>query len=99
MFKTFTVLFVLGLALGIWLGFNPQAREKTDSSWDEAKTFLVTMKTQIPAVTQDWMIQLKSSVQSGARQVSFAWRQTSVVFTSLWDSVHHIWLRLTTGIV
>lgn len=28
MFKTFTVLFVLGLALGIWLGFNPQAREK-----------------------------------------------------------------------
>lgn len=39
MFKTFAVLFVLGLGLGVWLGFNPQAHEKTIKSWDDTKTF------------------------------------------------------------
>ncbi|MBI1794685.1 MAG: hypothetical protein HYR70_10905 [Chloroflexi bacterium] len=98
MFKTFAVLFVLGLGLGVWLGFNPQAHEKTIKSWDDTKTFFVSVKTDFSAVTQDWMAQLKSGERSGAEQVSLAWEQISSVFTPLWDSGRHIWLELTTRI-
>ena len=98
MLKTTVVLFVLGLAIGLWLGFNPQAREKMTVGWEHTKTFLVTTKLQVSVAAQDWTSQLKSNMQSGAGKVSLAWKQTSVVFTSLWDSVRHIWLTLTTRI-
>lgn len=96
--KKWIVLFALGLALGLWIGLNPQAREKAATGWENTKTFFVTMKIQVSAATQDWVTQLKSNVRSGARQISLAWRQTSTVFVSLWDSVRHIWLTLRTGV-
>ena len=98
MLKRVVVILVLGLAIGLWLGFNPQTREKTAMVWENTKTLLVTMKAQVSMAARDWMVQLKSSVQSGAKRVSLAWKQTSIVFISLWASVRHIWLRLTTGI-
>ncbi len=42
-----TVLFlILGLAVGLWLGFNPQAHQQTVQQWDSIKTSFMNTKAQ-----------------------------------------------------
>jgi uncharacterized membrane protein YraQ (UPF0718 family) len=43
----YTVLFlILGLAVGLWLGFNPQAHQQTVQQWDSIKTSFMNTKAQ-----------------------------------------------------
>lgn len=95
MLKVTAVLLVLGIALGAWIWFNPQTHKKAVQSWEDTKTAFVSMKTDVSAKTHGWMIDLKSSGQSGARQVDNVWKEISSVFTTLWDSIQHLWRSLT----
>ncbi|HEX2697338.1 MAG TPA: hypothetical protein VHM28_06475 [Anaerolineales bacterium] len=98
MLKSVALLFVLGLALGLWVGFNPQAHEKVVQGWEGTKTFFVTMKTNASVSFQDWLTGIKSGEQNGTASVGVAWKQISSVFTTLWDSVIRFWSNLTNGL-
>ena len=40
-----TVLFlIVGLAVGLWLGFNPQAHQQTIKQWDSVKSGFLNLK-------------------------------------------------------
>ena len=40
------VLFlILGLAVGLWLGFNPQAHQQTIQQWDSVKSAFLNLKS------------------------------------------------------
>ena len=96
MFKIGAVLLVLGIALGLWIGFNPQAHEKAVQSWEDTKTTFVKVQTDVSAATHEWGLELKSSGQGGTEQVHNVWKNFLSVLTTLWDSVRHLWVSLTT---
>ena len=95
MLKTFTVLFVLGLSLGLWLGFNPQAHEKTIKSWDDVRTSFVTVKASVSDAIRNWSVSLKSNEQSGGQKMTVVWKQASSILTTMWDGAHRIWTEIT----
>ena len=95
MLKTFTVLFVLGLALGLWLGFNPQAHERTVKNWDDVRTSFLTVKANISATMHTWAVSLNSNEQFGSQKMTVVWKQISSIFTTIWDGAHRIWTDIT----
>jgi len=95
MLKTVSVLFVLGLALGLWLGFNPQAHGKTIKSWDDARASFVTVKVNVSDAMHNWTVSLKSNEQSGGQKMTVVWKQISSIFTTIWDGAHRTWTEIT----
>lgn len=95
MLKITAVLFVLGIALGLWIGFNPQAREKAAQGWEDTKALFVKAQADVSAAIDGWMLDLKSSGQAGTRQVESVWKELSSVLTTLWDSMQRLWANLT----
>ncbi len=95
MLKTFSVLFVLGLALGLWVGFNPQSHEKTIKRWDEAHASFITVKANVSDAIHNWTVNLKSSGQTGNQKITIVWKQVSSIFTTIWDGVRRIWTEIT----
>ena len=96
MLKTFSVLFVLGLALGLWIGFNPQTHDKAVQAWTEAPTWFATAKLNMSDAMHNWSLSLKTSEQAGGQKIMVVWKQASSIFPAIWDNVHRIWLEITT---
>ena len=94
------VALVLGLAAGLWLGFNPQAHKQVLQDFNGAKTavahigFASTTKAHAaaPAPTAP------KSVLQLSPTATVAWRQITTAFESLWTSMQQIWLRATARI-
>jgi len=107
MTKSATLLLIVGLAVGLWLGFNPQAHAQIVKDWGRAKTSYVQFKAQ--ASTQVRHLDTKVSavgksspkaepVSQSQPNVSAAWKQISTAFETLWSSVQRTWSNITAKI-
>ena len=94
------LLLVLGLTVGLWLGFNPKAHQATVRDWDRAKAAVahvrLTSAVRLPA-PQPPVVRTKTSSLPQV-STSAAWKEVSAAFDTLWHSVESIWLRLTASI-
>ncbi len=107
MFRSVVVTLVLGLALGLWIGFNPQMHQKAVQLWENSRASFLKMETQvstkISTATQGWTSRLQlqhSQTQSKPTSTSqpfaftLSWRQVSSVFTSWWSSIQKFFLHI-----
>jgi len=102
MFKSTVLLFVLGIALGLWLGFNPQAHGKVVQNWDHTKVFFVRLETNFSTTIHAWTMQTKAQAQAGQKTVSnistrsltTAWQQFVSAGGTFLQSMQRIWLGL-----
>src|SRR5512143_3505758 len=98
MSKTTGVLLLLvGLAVGLWLGFNPKAHQETVRDWNQATASVAHLRLTAPA-------KQKASQPSGFKvpsisvpkvSTSAAWKQVSTAFEMLLHSVERLWVRVT----
>ena len=106
MFKSAGLLLLLGLAIGLWLGFNPQAHQKVVQSWDNTKSFFARLETNFSTSIGAWTMQAKSQVNvspktvSGVTAKSFgtAWRQFVSAWSTFLGSLQRIWHELVSNI-
>lgn len=99
MLKISTLVFALGLVLGLWVGFNPQAHERAVQNWDNMRSSLATLKVNISNTTHNWALSLNASGQKNGQgqkiTTTTIWKQTSSIFTIIWDGVRNIWTDIT----
>jgi hypothetical protein len=102
MFKSTVLLFVLGIALGLWLGFNPQAHGKVVQNWDHTNVFFVRLETNFSNTIDAWTMRTKAQAQVGQKTVSnistrpfkTAWQQFVSAGETFLQSIQRIWLGL-----
>lgn len=71
MVKSAVLLLVLGLAAGLWLGFNPQAHQQTIQKWDSVKSEYLRIMAGVNLKTQGLnSTQATSSVQTHSKSRS-----------------------------
>jgi len=96
------LLLVAGLALGLWLGFNPHAHQQVVQDWNHARTALVQVTakarlTSAPAVSTK--VNLTTHVQApSVPNASATWKQVTTAFESLVSSLQRLWLNVTARI-
>lgn len=90
------LLLVLGLAIGLWLGFNPQAHQQTLQTWDHSKTAFVQMTAKAPAVHAP--TSTAKPAPAVAPTASNAWKQITIAFESMLHSLQRLWLNVTARI-
>ncbi len=105
MLKYAGLLLILGLAVGLWLGFNPQAHKQTLQTWDQTKAAFLQIKTETTAKLHDWNSHtaswLKSSPKAETKpqakpsSPSSAWKQITTAFEAFWNSMQRIWTNIT----
>jgi hypothetical protein len=106
LFKAAVLLFVLGIALGLWLGFNPMMHEKVVQNWDHAMTFLGDLGANISTTIGAWTSRARTQVQVGQKTVSKvnakpfanAWQQFAAAWSTFIDSLQRIWHELASNI-
>lgn len=106
MFKSAGLLLVLGLAIGLWLGFNPQAHQKVLQSWNETKASYLKIQTQIAAKFNGWGTQLSSTKQTASNSsansvpkwINTAWQQLASIFNTIWNSVRRLWSSISANL-
>ena len=82
MFKFTMLLFLLGIALGLWLGFDPQAHGKVVQNWDHTKVFFVRLETNFSNTIHAWTMRTKAQAQVGQKIVS---NISTRPFTTAWQ--------------
>ena len=101
MTKSATLLLIVGLAVGLWLGFNPQAHAQTIKNWDQAKTSYVQFKAQASNQIRHLDAKVNAVGKSSPKaepNTSAAWKQISTAFESLWSSIQRTWSNITAKI-
>ncbi len=97
MFKLFTagLLLVVGLASGLWLGFNPKMHQQIVQDWNRASVSVahVGLGTSAkPSALQPIAPTSKPSSQTQFN-VSATWKQISVAFEGFWRSIQRLFLN------
>lgn len=96
------LLVVAGLAVGLWLGFNPHAHQQVVQEWNHARTALVQMTAKAhlaSAPAAGSKINLTTHVQApSVPNASAAWKQVTTAFESLVSSLQRLWLNVTARI-
>jgi hypothetical protein len=96
MARSAVLLLILGLAAGLWLGFNPQAHQQTIQKWDSVKSSYVKFMAGTTAKIQGMNTGINTSLQTSPRvklapqsqpNVSQVWRQVSAAFETAWNSM------------
>lgn len=107
MLKSAGLLLFLGLAVGLWLGFNPQAHRKVVQNWDNTKTSLARLETNFSTTISAWTTRAKAQeAQVGQKTVSrittrpfaAAWQQFTAAGETFLQSMQKIWLGLETNL-
>ena len=94
------LLLILGLALGLWIGFNPQAHQQTVQAWNQAKSSYVSFQSRADVKVQNWTSNLDTHVQvnPGPAQpvtASKTWKEVSSALDMFWNSMQRIWTSFT----
>jgi hypothetical protein len=97
MSKSVGLLLILALALGLWINFNPEARQRATQSWESAKALFVSVKAGVSVAVHDWVAGLQSGEQSNGGGIGEVWKQITSVLASWWDSAQRFWQHLTAG--
>jgi hypothetical protein len=100
------LLLLLGLAVGLWLGFNPQAHAKVVQSWNNTKTSFVRLETNFSTTISAWTVRSKAQAQTGQKSVSgtttksfsTVWRQIVSAWDNLLASLQGVWHRMVANI-
>ena len=94
------LLMLLGLAVGLWLGFNPKAHQETVRNWDRATSAIAQVQLPSTAGARAPQPPAATTKPSSLPQVSVsdAWKQVSAAFDTLWHSVQNLWVRVTANI-
>ena len=94
------LLLVLGLAVGLWLGFNPKAHQETVRDWDRAAAAVahvrLTGAVKTPALRAP-VVKIKP-ISLPRVSTTAAWQQVVAAFEQLWHSVHSAWVRASASI-
>ena len=105
MFRSAGFLLIIGLAIGLFLGFNPQAHQATIQKWDSARSSYLKFMANATAKVQGLNSHITSTAQSGSRvtnqpqtSVSSSWNQVSTAFENLWASVQKFFANVTAKI-
>jgi hypothetical protein len=102
MFRLAGLLLILGLALGLWIGFDPQEHQKAVQAWSEAKASFVNIQTQVSLKFHEWAAESNPGTQtvsvSVTKPIAEFWRQLSSILVNLWNSIVTIWLRIIHGL-
>lgn len=97
MFKLAPVLLVAaGLAVGLWLGFNPQTHQQIVQNWDRAHAAVVqaAAKVQLAPMTLT-STKVNTAPHAQAPSASAAWKQITTALGSLVSSLQRMWLNIT----
>lgn len=96
------LLVAAGLAVGLWLGFNPHTHQQIVQNWNHARTALVQMTAKVHLASVpagSTKINLTTHVQAPtAPSASAAWRQIPTAFESLVSSLQRLWVNVTARI-
>jgi hypothetical protein len=105
MLKSTGLLLLVGLALGLWLGFNPQAHGKVVQNWNNTKTFFERLETNFSTSINAWTMRTKDQAQADQKAASrittkpfaTAWQQFVSAGGAFLQSMQKIWLELVTN--
>ena len=101
--KSAVIFLIVGLAIGLWLGFNPTSHRELVRSWRSATTGQVREQNssvhnlrQLDTTVGRW---LRSSGRSRADtetqpSTATASRQISAAWNSFWNALENIWLNI-----
>jgi hypothetical protein len=107
MVKSAVLLLAIGLAVGLWLGFNPQAHQQTVQKWDSVKSttmkFIADSNVKIQGVNSHVTTSLQNSPKLRATpqsqpNASLAWKQVTTAFESVWNSMQRFFANITAKI-
>jgi hypothetical protein len=105
MAKSAVLLLTIGLAFGLWLGFNPQAHQQTIEKWDSVKSayvkFVSDTRVKIQGLSSHNIITLHQGPASAPKtgpDVSSAWKQISTALAAAWNSVQRFFVNVTAKI-
>lgn len=105
MFRSAGFLLLIGLAIGLFLGFNPQAHQATIQKWDSLHSSYLKFMSNATAKAQGLNSHITSTTQTGSRttgqpqiSVPSSWKQVSAVFENLWESVQRFFANVTAKI-
>ncbi len=100
MAKSAVLLLIVGFALGVWLGFNPQAHKQVVDTWNNAKAFFVNMQAQVSgkagsnSAASQPNAQGQAKSNPGVQTASVVWRQISSMLATVWNSLQRIWFQI-----
>jgi len=106
MARSGVLLLILGLAVGLWLGFDPQAHQQTVQQWDSIKTSFTNTTAQtnlkLPSVSSNTTTTTTTSNKKGSKSSSSTSTTSSSPgqpsFSLDWNRVttafHDIWTSL-----
>jgi len=89
MLKSAVFLFVLGLALGLCFGFNPQSHQAALQKWEGAKAAFVKMETDFSVSVGAWTT--KAKAQTNISPQPTVTSAASKPFSSLWQQIVSAW--------
>ncbi len=95
------LLVVVGLAVGLWLGFNPRAHQQVVQSWDQARVAFVHATASLhlsPKVGLTAKTTTHVQPITAPPSATNAWRQISTAFESLVTSLQRLWLNISAKI-
>jgi hypothetical protein len=107
MFRSAVLLLVVGLAVGLWLGFNPQAHQQTIQKWDSVKSAYLKFMSDANMKVQGLNSHISTSLQTnpGSKSVTpsqptatEAWKQITTAFDSFWTSMQRFFANVTAKI-
>ena len=95
MFKFgFLIFLAAGLALGLWIGFNPQLHRQAQLDARDSRVVLADMKTNITGFFDHIALRLHSGASSSSskpssssQQVKFSWKQFDSTLARLWAEI------------
>lgn len=97
------LLIVIGLGVGLWLGFDPTAHKETIQNWDKARAVFVQVKSGTGTNIDSWDTHLTTWFRSSPRpqpaplsqpSASVGSKQISTALQTFWHSVQRIWLSI-----
>lgn len=95
------LLVAVGLAVGLWLGFNPQTHQQIAQSWDRERTTLLhaTASMHLPlGLSTTTRTTVTAKPPSAPVATTAAWKQITTAFESLMTSLHRLWLNFSARI-
>ncbi len=99
MTKIAPVLLVLvGLAVGLWLGFNPHAHQQVVQDWDRARLAFIHATASLH-LSSKVALAPKSTTRvepiTTSPSANAALKQITTAFQSLVSSLQRLWLQIT----
>ncbi len=96
------LILILGLALGLWIGFNPKAHQDAVQSWDREKASFQALQVEASVKFHEWS---SPNVSGGAspsieipQPLLTFWRDFTSTLANIWDAIVNVWMKIIRGL-